>query len=453
MEQQLDTVTYGELAPQFVIELVADDAPGGGFQLLLWNGTEQHIQSSLRQEAAPGSEVGARMFRVPQLDSTMRRAIRFPTRAAAYDSVRQLFDDVRALIEKYTGLCGKWASLAAYSVLASWVVDCIETPICLSIVGPESTQGRQLFRLLACLYRRALLLSELSLAGVYGLPMDLCPALFIDQFEPNEELHRLLRASGTRDTYVPRNGRLMNLCCAKVISSEVPLYEAAAGGSFIEIPVTTLHEPLPTLDQRTQQQIADDFQPKLLMFRLKTYKRVGDSDFDVPQFAPPIRELARTLGACVSQEPELIAEIVPLLAEQSERALSERPIDLHAVVVEAMLLLCHEGKKESVHVKTIAARVNKILEQRGEMFEMGPKPVGNRMRALGFPTQRLDAAGRGLLLCDAVRRHIHKLASDHQIPILRGGLPLCRHCMPLDNMRSNEVNLNTLSQKELDEII
>src|SRR5271163_1677369 len=171
MEQQPHIETYGELASQFIIELVASDAPDGGLELLLWDGTQQHVQSSLALEATPGSEFKARVFSPPKVDSTIPRAIRFPTHAAPYESSRELFEDVRGLIAKYTGLDGNEASLVAYSVLASWFVDCIETPICLSIVGPESTQGRQLFRLLGCLYRRALLLSHLTLAGVYSLPM------------------------------------------------------------------------------------------------------------------------------------------------------------------------------------------------------------------------------------------------------------------------------------------
>src|SRR5208282_6272574 len=215
MERQLHIETYGERAPQFMIELVADDPRTEALKLLLWDGAEQHIDSHLRQEGAPGSIFAPRIISAPEVDSTIRRAIRFPTHAAPYESTRELLGEVCALIDKYAGLRGTLASLAAYSVLASWLVDCIEIPICLSIIGPVLTQGRQLFRLLSCLYRRALLLSEMTLTGVYSLPTDLCPALFVERCESNQDLPKLLRASSTRDSYVPRNGRLVNLCCAK----------------------------------------------------------------------------------------------------------------------------------------------------------------------------------------------------------------------------------------------
>src|SRR5271170_3268350 len=104
MEQQTHIETYGELAPQFIIELVASDAPDAGLKLLLWDGTQQHIQSSLALEAAPDSDFKARVFSPPEVNSTILRAIRFPTHAAPYGSSRELFEDVRALIAKYTGL-------------------------------------------------------------------------------------------------------------------------------------------------------------------------------------------------------------------------------------------------------------------------------------------------------------------------------------------------------------
>ncbi len=453
MEQQPRIETYGELAPRFIIELVASDAPDGGLKLLLWDGAEQHIQSKLALEAAPDSEFKARVYCPPEVDSTIPRAIRFPTHAAPYESSKELFEDVRGLIAKYTGLGGNEASLAAFSVLASWFVDRIETPICLSIVGPQSTQGRQLFRLLGCLYRRALLLSDLTLAGVHSLPIALRPALFIERCEPNEELQKLLRTSSDRDTYVPRNGRLVNLCCAKVICSEEPLYDDPTGGNFIEIPVTPTCESLPILDQRAQQQIADEFQPKLLMFRLRNYRQVADSDFDVAHFAPPVRELARSLGACMGDEPELQAAIAGLLAAQNELVQSERAIDLNAIVVGAMLSFCHEAKKESVHVGAITAQVNKMLEQHGEILEWQPRTVGHKLKALGLPTRRLNAAGRGILLLDAVRQRIHKLAWTYQLPAAHGNATSCRHCRELGESPRGEFDLNAFSQEDLDALL
>lgn len=450
MEHEPEIETYGELAPEFMIELVAGDPRGGGLALLLWDGTEQHIQSSLRLEAARGSEFKARAFRAPDVDSTILQAIRFPTHAAPYGSERQLFGEVSALINKYTGLNGKLASLAAYSILASWLVDCIESPVCLSIVGPDLTEGRQLVRLLACLYRRALRLSDMTLAGVSSLPMVLRPALFVEHCEPNKDLQTLLRASSSRDTYVPRNGRLVDLSCAKVICSEEPLYAGAVADGFIEIPVTPSGEPLPILDLRAQQQIADEFQPKLLMFRLKNYQQVARSEFDVAEFAPPVRGLARSLGACVSHEPELQGGIVLLLKELNELVLSERAIDLNAIVVEAMLSFCHEEKKESLHVGEITACVNKILEQCGELLEMKPRTVGHKLKALGLSTRRLDASGRGVLLLDKVRERIHKLAVAYRLPADRGGTQSCRYCHRQGEPPCGEIDLNKLSPEDID---
>lgn len=449
MENKPYVETFGELAPQFVIELVADEARGAGLKLLLWDGTEQYIQPSLSLEPAPDSAFQATVFRAPEIDSSLVRAIRFPTHAAAYESDRELIEEVCTLIHNYTGLGAKLASLAAYSVLASWLVDCIETPICLSIVAAESTAKRQLFRLLGCLCRRALLLGDVTMAGVCSLPMALSPALFIEPSEPDGELQKLLRASRSRSAYLPRSGRLVNLCCAKVICSDEPLFDEVPGG-FMVIPVAPSREPLPILDARAQKEIADRWQPKLLMYRLRNYKRAAASDFDVPQFAPPVRELARSLGACLSQEPDLQRGIVSLLLEQNEQIQSECAIDLNAIVVEAMLSLCHEEKKPSVHVAAIATAVNHILERRDELVEMKPRTVGHRLKALGLATQRLDSAGRGILLLEAIRQRVHALAWHYQTWGLPGSGEACCYCQEPMTGQESEADRDRVDRPNLD---
>jgi len=128
-----------------------------------------------------------------------------------------------------------------------------------------------------------------------------------------------------------------------------------------------------------------------------------------------------------------------LLEELNELVQSEPALDLNAVVVEATLSLCHEEKKESLHVGAISARANQILGERGELLEMKPKTVGHRLKALGVPTRRLDAAGRGLFLLDTVRERIHKLAVAYQLPPLRG-VPSCRHCQKQHDTPRGEID-------------
>lgn len=435
MEQTPHIKTFGEIFPQFTLELVASEGPLARFQLLLWDGGNAHIRPSIHLGHAADSRFPERIFEPPDVDPSILNAIRFPTHAAPYGSDRELLDDICALIKQFTGLAHNHAALAARAVLASWLVDLIPTPVSLALVGPDSPRGSQLFRLLGCLYRRALVLGEVTLAGISSLPMGLFPALFIDGSPSSDpKLHKLLQASRGYDSYVPRGGRLINLCGGKVIRTEDRFTSNGLGGEFVEISVGPAGSSLAILDRHTEQQIGDEFQPKLLMFRLNNYKQAKASDFDVPQFTPPLRDVARSLGASVPREPKLQAGIIPLLEDQNDRLESELPTDLRAIVVEAMLELCHRTAKHSIYVSDVADAANKILEQRGEPLVMTDKAVGTKMGSLGFAASRLDSAGRGIQLMKAVRQRIHNVACDWNI--LAGKNLDLEGCEPCQNFLS-----------------
>jgi hypothetical protein len=426
MEPLLQIKTFGETHSKFMIELVSNDSPAGGYRLLLWDGTSARIMDRMRFTSDPGSEFKPRVFEPPEVDRSIQNAIYVPTHAAEYESVPGLLADVRSLLDKFVGLPDKSATLAAYSVLASWLVDVIPAPVCLSIVGPDSVQGSQLFRLLACLYRRPLVLRDPNLAALLSLPMALRPSFFIEGCETSPGLQKLLEISNGWQSYVPRNGRLISICGAKVIRTEDPLPDSTLGGKFLEIQLEPSHSRLPRLDQHAREEIAGEFQPKLLMYRLKNCNRVADSGFQSPDLLPAMQELACCLGACVPQE--LQAGIARLLEERNKQLSKDQATNLYAVVVEAMLLLCHQAEKQSVHVAEVADAANAILKQRRESLSMKDKSVGSKLGALGFPTERLDAAGRGIVLLEAVRQRVHTLARQYKIVTENNGNEQCRHC-------------------------
>jgi hypothetical protein len=459
MKQSRYIKTFGEVFPKFIIDLVADEGSNESFKLLLWNGEETHVGRSIQVPLGAGNDLRERIFVPPDVDSTVRRAIRFPAHDASYGSCRELFNDICGLIEKFVDLPPKLISLAAYSALASWFSDFTAVPVSVSIVGPSSQQRSNLFRLLSCLYRRSLLLGELSATAICSLPMELCPALFVERYEFSRQSQKVLRATSARDTYIPRKGRLINACCAKVICSEELLGNEELGQSSMIIPVTNTRRPIPILDGSAQQEIASEFQAKLLKFRLTNYNLVRNSKFDVPQFESSARDLARSLGACVSEDPELQENIAPLLEECNEefQADSECSRYLNELVVEAMFEFCHQKEKASLHVKEITSVVNSILKGRGETFEMTPKQVGNKLRAMGLTTKRLDAYGRGIQLLDPVRHRIHKLAWNYRVGF--GGIESdnaridCSHCATMYRREEKPDPLDSLSREELDTTI
>ena len=96
--------TFGEVFPKCMIELVADDEAEGSLGLLIWNGVESHIQARVRLALGPGSNRNVKLFEPPDFDSTILRAMRFPTCVSAYGSCRELFDNICKVVEEVTEL-------------------------------------------------------------------------------------------------------------------------------------------------------------------------------------------------------------------------------------------------------------------------------------------------------------------------------------------------------------
>lgn len=68
-------------------------------------------------------------------------------------------------------------------------------------------------------------------------------------------------------------------------------------------------------------------------------------------------------------------------------------------------------------------------EQRApEPLVMKNRAVGHKLRALGIATERLDAAGRGIPLLDAVRQRVHKLAGEYNVPGPGNSQESCQYC-------------------------
>ena len=91
-------------------------------------------------------------------------------------------------------------------------------------------------------------------------------------------------------------------------------------------------------------------------------------------------------------------------------------VDLTTVIVEAILLYCREAKAEHVYVGAVAKMAEKILHGRGESRSIDAGAAGQRIKALGFSTERRDARGVKLLLSTGVCARVHELAHLLDVP-------------------------------------
>ncbi len=398
------------------IELIRDTETGR-LNLLLSDGENCTL--------APRVEYMGRVYVPADLSPSILRAVTWPTKCTDYGSTETLFTAVRESFTNH-GFPEEVALPTTYFALPTWFPECLPAAPCLSIAGPRP-EANLLLQLLACLVRHALPLAEVSRAGLCSLPMDLQSTLLIDQEHLSPSTRRLLSTSNNPNAYVPWKAGLVNVYCPKAIYQGNTLGNGLFGDAAVHINLAPSRGRLPMLDEKARQEIATALQPQLVAYRSRNIAKVRESTFDLPGFASPIRILARVLGACIVDAPELQAGLIPFLEDHQEKIRAERWVDLRCVVIEALVYYCHSAKKDRVHVGEIAAAASTILKARGEIPPSDPKPIGGILRFLQFSPKR-DSQGYAIQLTDRARRRIHRLARDFDVAAVQQGVTLCPHC-------------------------
>jgi hypothetical protein len=277
--------------------------------------------------------------------------------------------------------------------------------------------------------------------------------------DSSSQMRKFFEATSSREAQVLSKGRILNACCAKVICVEESPSETMPDCPMIEISVPDTSSPMPAFHWSIQQQIVDEFQPKLLMFRLRNYGLVRDSAFDLPKLPAQVRDIARCLGAGVEGDAELQGKLALLLKEQGLQICASGENPICSAIIEGLLAVSHQLEKKSAGVAEITKVANDILARRGELLELQPRAVGSLLRTLGFSTQRLGAAGRGITLLNSIRDRIHDLAVGHKLFPRGSRSASCAQCEELilrqDFPHDEEESIRTLesmSNEELDSI-
>ncbi len=126
--------TAGEIFPDgTTLELIRHTSGGGETSLLRWDGKSATVGQQF--------EVNGKVYRAQQLNSITLRALRLPGRIAPYGSTRDLFDDIRQLLIKYTDIAENYSWLIAYFILGNWLVDRLSVAPFIFVIAPWAVLG------------------------------------------------------------------------------------------------------------------------------------------------------------------------------------------------------------------------------------------------------------------------------------------------------------------------
>jgi hypothetical protein len=409
--------TAGEWFPGGVsIELVAD--PQSGRLLLL-------ITSNRTLRLARSVEYGGNTYVAPELDAVTLRAVRFPHEISDFGSTKELFFGIRAVFTEY-GFSEEVSLVGTYFVIGTWFPDCVPEAPCLLISGPRA-EAHLFIQILACLVRHSVQLAHFDSKSLSSLAK-IQPTLLIGQESLSVSKLRLLFASNNPNAYVPSKDGLASIYSAKAIFLGMQSDEDSLGNATLRLTLSPLRGKLPVLDSKSEQQIAVKFQSRLLCYRTRNIEKVRESAFDFPWLASGARVLARILGACIIDAPELQADLAPFFQRQQQANQEQNWLDHRCVAIEAGLAICHSERPEPLmYVGEFADGVNAVLKGRGASESLEPKELGAIMRSLGFSPKR-SSRGYAFRITDEFRRLIHRLAFEFEVPALLDGKPLCPHC-------------------------
>jgi len=390
-----------------MIELVSGSSESSKPDVLLWNGSNATV--------APRVEHDGRIYEAPELPPSLYRATRFPSRCSDYGSARGLFAAITDLFKRHLDLPERESSLLACFSISTWLADRLPIAPGLIISAPDQQSGIEVSRLLSCVCRRPLMLAELTSASFHSLPMQLSPTLLIHQEVLKPNMLRLFRASGYRGLYLVGGGAsLIDLCSPKAIFCSEASAVDALGEGAIQISVAPSQLQLSALGELLRDKIATDFQPRLLMYRLKNHAKVDDSQVDVSEFTFATGQLASTLAACFPEDSELARDVGRLLRAQNDEVREKRFRDVSCVIVEILWALVHDRKRTAANVNDLAKDVSTLLQSRGEIVQYSAEEVGWKLKQLGVP-RHTDSSGRQVVLNRDTSRSVHRLAGAYNL--------------------------------------
>jgi hypothetical protein len=421
-----------------MVDLIRSTRQLGSLEYLVWNDGNMQVARDVEYED--------RRLVVPSLDPTVVSALRLPTMAKPCPPIGELFMQLMQQIETYVDVSKEHNFLIAAFILSTWFADRLAIVPYLSVCGPPDSGQAKLLQLLHCLCRRAIHAADVTPASLYRLSAQVLPTWLIDEADfGNRRLQRLLRGGNQRDSRVLSNGKAFENFGPKVITSRVPLDDAALASSTVQIVMAPSSRDLATLDADAEQKLADAFQPMLEMFRLVHYRAVAASQYPgFLKFPLSLRDSARALAAPMLGNEELLEQLASALESQVDTARFERFAEPEYVVMLALFDLCHVASYE-VYVGQVADEANRILHDGGERHQHSTKMVGSILnKSLGFPTRRRGEGYRIALTLggpdeDSQPGQGHGTEAERYCPCDRRRIRICRPALqPLHGIWPND---------------
>jgi hypothetical protein len=385
--------------------------------LLVWDGRKASTNRKLSW--------GTQTYVAADFGSDLPREIRLAKHLSDYQSAGVLVEEIADIFRTRAGVTQSDAELAAFFAIATHFSDC-QDPALRGIVGAaDEWDGSRFLQLLACFCRHALPLAIFDKAQLCRLPPGCVPTVVISHTKPSKGLIAFLNATQHQGFALAHAGQTASRPFSAVILDCDRGLGGLAPSSFCRIDATPRTQPeLP--NAQALRNIEDKFQSRLLSYRLQHRSQVARATFAAGGLGGSTRALASVLGSCFPNNENLQARACKLLKPQDEDRRFDSACGEPAVVLEALLVLCHRDKNE-IHVGEVTEIANGILDLRGDGYQLNPRRVGALLKPFRLGHTR-DSKGYKFLLSAGNKRRIHELGRSYDVSFFKGEIQQCSFC-------------------------
>jgi hypothetical protein len=304
----------------------------------------------------------------------------------------EIFSAIKHTIKAQTHLSDADIAVAAFWVLSTWFQEALIVLPCLVITGPAH-EATELLGVLHDLCLGSLLLAGFRRGDLKDVSRH---TLLISEPNLNNQTAALLGNLTNRGFMIVEQGSYLQCHSSKAVYiGEDPTIRRIQHAIYIDVtPALNAEKRIPPVGI---DQTVEDLNSNLAKYREGNLAQVRRLAFNPIGVSPETCAVAKALGSCIVDSPDLQAALVAILAPRDRRQISERRDTAEALVVEAVLALS-TGGAELLYAREIAVEINRLVEARGERSKLSPEKVGHRLRKLGLPTRRLSQAGNGLVI-------------------------------------------------------
>jgi hypothetical protein len=390
--------TFGDILPGGVVYDLVQSRSACGVELVRWEAENYEI--------GPQFKEGEVIYTPGYVHSSVIEATRLAGGPAEYGDAIKLFWNVADLFCHYLGLLREHAIFLVQVAFASWLPDLGARPVTICISGPNMDQIMKLFRMFHVFARRPLMVAQLS----PRLPLLFHPTLLINASPISASEGQFWRTSNYSRAFIPGpRGTMCNIACSKLIFCERESAGRAWAPEAIHIGLVPTRQELPSLTELKEAQLAGEYHPQLLMFRLRNLSLAYQSDGSSRQSTFVGFAAGGSLPASIAEHPEIRKALTPLLEAHEHDLLAIRALDPHLAIVEAIWGAAHKEKETSV--VDLTKLVNALLRDRGEILEYNVNEIGWKLANLRL-ARRHNGKRKVVRFTREMHRRIHQLATQ-----------------------------------------